>query len=352
MTIKEIKNHGLLLFECVSGSRAYGLHTEQSDTDIKGVFYLPKRKYYGLEYIPQVSNETNDIVYYELGRFVELLLKNNPGMIELLATSGDAVLYKHPVMNSFPLELVLTKLCKDSFAGYAHTQVKKARGYNKKMLNPVEKERKSVLDFCYVIEGKYSKALPDWLAANQLKQEYCGLVSVTHASGLYALYYDEAARYSGVISGPDANDVSLSSAEADAEQLAYLSFNKDGYSAYCKTYQEYWDWVEMRNETRWLGNDAHGKGYDAKNMMHTIRLLQEAEEILRDGTLQLKRSNRDELLKIKAGEYEYDQLLTMADELLQKTERAWMNSKLPETPDAKRIEAILVIVRNELYSSW
>ncbi|GEM_PF-4896417 len=29
-------------------------------------FYLPKDLFYGLEYIPQVSNETNDIVYYEI----------------------------------------------------------------------------------------------------------------------------------------------------------------------------------------------------------------------------------------------------------------------------------------------
>ncbi len=43
-----------------------------------------------------------------------------------------------------------------------------------------------------------------------------------------------------------------------------------------------------RNEERWMMNDSHGKGYDAKNMMHTIRLLQEAEEILRDGILQLQ----------------------------------------------------------------
>lgn len=350
MTIKEIKNHNLLLFECVSGSRAFGLHTEQSDTDIKGVFYLPKRKYYGLEYISQVSNETNDIVYYELGRFVELLLKNNPGMIEMLATSGEDILYKHPVMNSFPLDLFLSKLCKQSFAGYAHTQIKKARGYNKKTLNPVDRERKSVLDFCHVIQDKHSKPLRDWLAANQLQQEHCGLVVVPHAADLYALYYGAA--YRGIISGPEANDVSLSSVEQDAKQLAYLSFNKDGYSTYCKTYQEYWNWVALRNEDRWLGNDAHGKGYDAKNMMHTIRLLQEAEEILRDGTLNLKRSNREELLKIKAGVYDYDLLLAMADELLVNTEKAWLNSKLPETPDDKRIEAILVIVRNELYSSW
>ena len=56
MTIQEIKDKGLLLFECISGSKAYGLDTSQSDTDLKGVFYLPKDLFYGLEYIPQVNN--------------------------------------------------------------------------------------------------------------------------------------------------------------------------------------------------------------------------------------------------------------------------------------------------------
>lgn len=67
LTIDFLKKNNLILFECISGSRAYGLATKNSDTDIRGVFYLPKNMFYGLEYIPQVSNETNDIVYYELG---------------------------------------------------------------------------------------------------------------------------------------------------------------------------------------------------------------------------------------------------------------------------------------------
>ncbi len=246
MKIKDIKSHGLLLFEVVNGSRAFGLHTEKSDTDIRGVFYLPKRKFYGLEYIPQVSNESNDIVYYELGRFVELLIRNNPGMLEILATPADCVLYRHPVMDSLPLSLFLSKLCKDSFAGYAHTQVKKARGYNKKMLNPVERERRSVSDFCFVINGQYSKPLKQWLAENDLQEALCGLASVPHANGLYALYYDATSLkgYHGIVSGDQANEVSLSSIMEGEQPLAHLYFNKDGYSAYCKSYSEYWSWVE------------------------------------------------------------------------------------------------------------
>lgn len=48
LTIPYLKTQNLILFECVSGSRAYGLDTPTSDTDIKGVFYLPKQRFYSL----------------------------------------------------------------------------------------------------------------------------------------------------------------------------------------------------------------------------------------------------------------------------------------------------------------
>lgn len=50
MTISDIKENNLLLLECISGSKAYGLDTATSDTDIKGVFYLPKDQFHGLGY--------------------------------------------------------------------------------------------------------------------------------------------------------------------------------------------------------------------------------------------------------------------------------------------------------------
>lgn len=353
MTIKEMKDQHLLLFECISGSRAYGLHNENSDTDIKGVFYLPRSRFYGLGYIPQISNESNDEVYYELGRFVELLIRNNPSMLELLATPEDCILYRHPVMDSLPVELFLSKLCKDSFGGYAYAQIKKARGYNKKMLNPVEKERKTILDFCYVIDGKQTSPLSQWLNTQGWDENQVGLVDLANAKGLYAMYCSkEPKQYRGIISSEDANDLSLSSVDAQQLPVAYLYCNKEGYSTYCKTYREYWDWVENRNEHRYQGNLLHGQGFDAKNMMHTIRLLQTCEEILRDGKLNIQPSNREELLQIKAGARSYEELMAMSDELILKSEAALAISQLPDEPDKKRIEAILVTIRNELYSIW
>ncbi len=45
MTIQDLKNKNLLLFEAISGSRAFGLATENSDTDIRGIYYLPKEDF-------------------------------------------------------------------------------------------------------------------------------------------------------------------------------------------------------------------------------------------------------------------------------------------------------------------
>jgi predicted nucleotidyltransferase len=66
ITIEELKKSGSIIFECISGSRAYGLTTPNSDTDIRGVFILTKEQFYSLDYVGQINNETNDIAYYEL----------------------------------------------------------------------------------------------------------------------------------------------------------------------------------------------------------------------------------------------------------------------------------------------
>lgn len=351
MTIQDIKDKGLLLFECVSGSKAYGLDTPQSDTDLKGVFYLPKAQFYGLEYIPQIGNETNDEVYYELGRFVELICKNNPNLLELLASPAECIVYKHPLMDRLSIDMFLSKLCKDTFAGYALTQIRKARGYKKKVVNPMGKERKTVLDFCYIIDRYQSVPVKEWLDKNGYTQEKCGLSSILHAKGMYALFYDaeDEFGYHGIAVKETANEVSLSSISKGQVPHAYLFWNMDAYSLYCKEYKAYWDWEKKRNDDRYQTNLSHGKNYDSKNMMHTIRLLEVAEEILRDGKLNVKRPNREQLLDIKRGDVDYDDLLTMADKLMERIELNCATSALPVTPDKEMAERILVEIREELY---
>ena len=352
MTIQTLKSQNLILFEVISGSKSFGLNTPTSDTDIKGVYYLPKEKFFGLNYISQISNETNDEVYYEIGRFVELLLKNNPNILEILASPEDCILYKHPIMEQLRVEDFLSKLCKDSFAGYAVTQIKKARGLNKKIVNPMPKEKKSLLDFCYVLKGYNSVVFPQWLEENNYKQEHCGLINMPNSKGMYALFYDAQNKlgYKGIIQKENSNEVSLSSIPKTEKEIAYLSCNQDGYSKYCKEYKEYWDWMEKRNEERYNTNQQHGKNYDSKNMMHTIRLLQTAQQILSTGKLNIRVTNREELLDIKAGNQEYDDLLKIADGLIASIESLSDSCTLPESPDVEKATRVLIDIREELYS--
>ncbi|MEZ0004792.1 putative nucleotidyltransferase [Flavobacterium sp. 28YEA47A] len=352
MTIQDLKSQNLILFEVISGSKSFGLDTPTSDTDIKGVFYLPKEKFYGLDYIPQVANETNDEVYYEIGRFVELLLKNNPNILEILATPEDCILYKHPLMERLRLEDFLSKLCKDTFAGYAVTQIKKARGLKKKIVNPMAKEKKSLLDFCYILQGYVSIPLRQWLNERNYQQERCGLINLSNSRDMFALFYDVEGNlgYKGIIQKESSNEVSLSSIPKGEAPVVYLSCNKDGYSKYCKEYTEYWNWIDKRNEDRYQTNQQHGKNYDSKNMMHTIRLLQTAEQILSTGKLNIRVLNRAELLAIKSGEKEYDELLRLADQLIISIDNYYKTSILPDYPDEKKGLETLIDIRKSLYS--
>lgn len=351
MNIQDLKNNNLILFEAISGSRAFGLATENSDTDIRGVYYLPKEDFFGLNYIPQISNETNDITYYEIGRFVELLQKNNPNILEILASPEDSILYKNPLMDLLKAKDFLSKLCKDTFAGYAVSQIKKAKGLNKKILNPVDKERKSILDFCFILKGQGSVSLKQWLSENGKTQENCGLVNIDHTKGMFALFYDESESlgYKGVIQHEEANQVSVSSVPENERPVAYLFSNLDAYSTYCKDYREYWKWVSERNEDRYNVNQTHGQNYDSKNMMHTIRLLQSCEHIFKTNSLEIRVSNREELLDIKAGNQSYESVMQKAESLIESIEHYHSISQLPDFPDLEKTTQILVKIREKLY---
>ncbi|MCP4130540.1 MAG: nucleotidyltransferase [bacterium] len=351
MNIDDLREQNLIIFECISGSRSYGLATPASDTDIKGVYVLSKEQFYGLDYIPQVANETNDIVFYELRRFVELLYKNNPNILEMLNISPEHILYKHPLFDRFKPELFLSKECKDTYAGYAMTQLKKARGLKKKILNPMAEEKKSILDFCHVIKGQGSIPVLEWLASKNYGQEQCGLVNIPHMSNLYALFYDTGSgkNYQGIIRKQYSDEVVNSSVPKGEEPAAILYCNKNGYSSYCKDYKEYWEWVKKRNSERYKNTIEHGKNYDAKNIMHTFRLLDMAAEILKEGKVIVTRPNREELLAIKSGTYSYEHLIAEAEKKIELIEALFAESTLPEKADKDIAEKLLVSIRDEFY---
>lgn len=349
LIIDDIKKNGWLILETITGSRSYGLDTPGSDTDIRGVFVLPRELYYSLEYTPQISNETNDIVYYELGRFIELLSKSNPNILELLATDSRFVLQKHEVMDRITPELVLSKQCEQTFANYAFTQIKKAHGLEKKILNPLDGERKSVLDFCYTYADGRSIPVKDFLYANGWLQEEMGLAAVPHLRDCFNLYHSSRGEYQGIVRKENSNEVCTSNIPEGEKPVALMNFNRDGYSVHCKKYNEYQVWTSKRNESRYANTLKHGGNYDAKNMMHVFRLLGMAREIALEKKINVFREDREFLLSVRSGKFEYEELIAKAEQLKADLHGHYEKSGLPDMPDKDRLNNLLIGIRELFY---
>lgn len=351
MTLDEARSGPCRLLEVVSGSRAYGLATPESDTDLKGVFVQPRDAYYGLIRETQINDSGHNMVFYEVGRFVELLGKGNPNLLETLFTPADCVVFRDPLMDRLDPALFLSRQCFQSFAQYALSQIRKARGLKKKIVNPMPEQRKGVLDFCHVLEGQGSMALRTWLQTRALDQSRVGLAAVPHMPDVYGVYADPAGvlGYRGILQSEQATELRVSSVARDAVPAAWMGFNKNAFKKHCQDWQEYWEWVGERNEARYQQTEAHGQGYDAKNLMHTFRLLELAEQIARDGWLTLRVADPAFLLSIKSGAFTYDWLLAEAERRLAKIETLYATSPLPAGPDMGRIERTLAGIRREFW---
>jgi predicted nucleotidyltransferase len=344
-TLERIRQPDLLLFDSVAGSHAYGTAIDGSDEDRRGIFVAPRSFISGLDSIEQVADERSDQVYYEIGHFVSLLLKNNPNALELLAMPEDCIRLRHPLFDLLRPEIFLSKLCAKTFGEYAMGQIRKARGLNKKIVNPQPEKRRALLDFCHVPQGQGSVPVIEWLSDRNFDPRQCGLTSVQHAAGMFAIYHDPDACYRGLVSPKDPDALIFCSVPKEAEPIGWMQFNHDAFRAHCKEHREYWEWVGQRNEERYTTNSQHGRGYDSKNLLHTLRLLDMAGEIAREGVLHVRRPNRDYLLRVRSGEFKYEKLVNRAEEQLSEVIAAFDASDLQDQPDREQVNRLLVEIR-------
>ncbi len=345
-TIHHTNEHTLL--RVISGSIAYGLNTSTSDTDIRGVYMQPKQLLYSLNYQEQYNDDKNDIVYYELKKMMSLLLGNNPNTLDLIATPPSCILYQHPIMQQLEPSIFLSKLCYKSFAGYALTQLQNARGLNKKILQPMAKERQGLLDFCWVGNAQGSISLQHWLHLNNYSTAQCGCIAIPHMKNCYHLFIGN--NYKG-ITDKDNVQIMLSSVEKNILPATTFYCNIEGFQKYCVTYNAYWKWVSNRNQARYQSTIEHGKQYDAKNMMHTFRLLYMAIDIATEGQIIVHRKERKRLLEIRNGNFEYTDLVHQANHLLEQVKYAFDKSPLPEEPNKLHANNLLIAMREQWYAN-
>lgn len=83
-------------------------------------------------------------------------------------------------------------------------------------------------------------------------------------------------------------------------------------------------------------------GFSPKNAMNVIRLLEQGIELLETSYISMPRSNAEYLKSIKRGEVSYKEIVNLFDELLKKLEVARDNSKLPNEPQFKEADRLLI----------
>ena len=386
----EQKSPGAIpLLIVIRGSHAYGTNIETSDTDYSGIFVQSEDDILGNKYIEQINDDKNDTVIYEVRRFLELVSKNNPTVLELLNTPEDCILYKDP---NFDIILenrnkFITKICSNSFGGYAKMQIQKSKGQNKKQNWEKDKvTRKEVLDFVYVIEGEKSIPWKEWNKDdNEFEEKFCGIVNVSNARDLYAVYYDSVARnmfsenvseqsretikkhmkdrgnpmgfgYKGLvktnegINSTESNALRLSSIPKGETSICNIIYNKDAYTQHCNDYKSYQTWLNERNESRWVDVNSHGQKIDGKNMMHCKRLIQMSREIAEGKGIIVRRENAKELISIRKGEIDLQTLIDSVELEIVEIDKLFINSKLPDSVDNNFIHELIVKIRKQLYN--
>jgi hypothetical protein len=83
----------------------------------------------------------------------------------------------------------VTKQCFKPFISFAVEQIHKARGLNKKIVNPVT-ERLTPFDFAYTFYKQGSTKIRNWLENRGLNKDFCGLVHIPNMHDTYGVYYD------------------------------------------------------------------------------------------------------------------------------------------------------------------
>jgi hypothetical protein len=394
-TIDFLRKNSLIVYEYMRGSHSYHLNVDTSDIDVGGVFICPGSFLLGMrEFYPeQVADEKNDTVFYEFGRWVELLIKSNPSALESLFAPDDCVIGEvHPIIQKFRehRDLFLTKECFKPFYSYAATQIQKCRGYNKKCNIPEDFQRKDILDFCYTFKNQGSQPIKDFLAEHFLDQKYCGLVNIPNMKDVYGVYYDFAAywkfenispldryksvkwfddgvanmdayvrrmnnkeffHYNGIVH-PDeitkSNTVRLCSIPKGEKPICFMTYNKDGYMSHCRDYKEWAEWKEKRNPVRYESNLGHN--YDSKNVMHCMRLVRMAKEIAQGKGFNVVRDeDREYLLDIRNHKFEYEEVISQLEKEKAEFEKAFETCTLPDKVDVNAVNEVLKECRSEYY---
>lgn len=344
----EAEDNPAVLFRGIVGSRAYGTQNANSDTDVRGVFVVPSAEYARLDQPPkQVSDARNDKTFYSLLRFCELAAEANPTTLEMLFLPADCILKTSPAHAMLVANrgLFVTQKAVDSHLGYALSQIKKAKGANKRVWNPWPEEPPRAEDYCLFLDD--AKGSPVTLEEAKVDLANCKVTRLVgnRAADLFALY-DYGAPTGGIFHGGTLVETDASGLDR-AKRAGLLIYNEQAFNSAKRQHREYWEWRRNRNESRWTAQERGQMDYDAKNMMHLVRLLMSGESLVKTGEPIVRFDGEwlETLLSILRGEWKFDDVMAFADEKRAVIEAG--KGGLPPDCDTAQVDDLVASVMKE-----
>lgn len=296
-----------LIFKTLTGSRLYGIHDKTSDYDYKGIYISPLIHYLGFVKAPNFKRSNIiDEEYYELQKFMYLLSNNNPNILELCFIPEKYWIQSSKLWHMIieHKQKFLTKKIKITYLGYATSQIRRMKRHRAWLLKPPKKK--------------------------------------PHRKD-FGLERD-------VIKRPDLIRAFLSiPSEYVKENIRHDIIKELNYQNALREWQEYQTWKKNRNKKRYETEKKFG--LDLKHCTHTMRLLYQGREILRDKTLIVDRREVDSkhLKEIRNGKWSYEQLMEEVEKIEKEINELYEKSTLPENVDLEFMNKLCMEITKEYH---
>lgn len=339
-----------LLVSHLAGSHAYGMNNEDSDVDVRGIFVAPVESictpFYPIK--EQCIPSMEDAKVYELANFLKLYTEGNPNILESLwVDEGDILSSTNEYWRVREYsEALLSKKVAFTFSGYAFSQLKRIKGHNKWINNPQPVEPPQHKDFLKLVhnftEQKLLKVDMELLIRGHRVIHYGNDIFGITTEGSHPPVYTSSGEF----------NLKADQVEVDRSLTVmpkYLvKYNREEYKKAKEMHKNYWTWVKNRNPKR---SATEAKfGYDTKHAAHLVRLLRMGEEILTGQGVIVKRPDAQELLDIRAGMWDYGDLVSWAEDKdkLIKGE-LYEKSSLPKKPQIATAAELLMEIQEEIW---
>lgn len=120
-----------IMFLVAAGSHGYGLATEDSDIDIRGITENTRSELIGIRKMMTFTEKETDTVIYSFMKFIKMAINSNPSAIELLGFDRDNYLLISDLGKEilYNYKMFLSKELATTFMGFADSEILKMKKY-------------------------------------------------------------------------------------------------------------------------------------------------------------------------------------------------------------------------------